>query len=216
MTPLILREAKASGNPALDRRADWIDYEAAGAAGSEGMAERITNVLRIVSLEEDFYAFGLRTKLADDTEGESEEMFLNARRIFLDRLQKGDNAADVEPFDVKRFNSQMTIFQNLVFGAVSSHEYLPNEIPVEFAAVEIPRLDGLDRRLYELGREASAVIVDLFGEVSDNMKILERLDLIDPTKLADYSASLGQDRWRRLCQCRYRGSAEIYPGGTEL
>ena len=52
--------------------------------------------------------------------------------------------------------------------------------------------DGLDRKLYELGREASAVIVDLFGEVSDNMKILERLDLIDPTKLADYSTALGR------------------------
>ena len=32
----------------------------------------------------------------------SEEMFLNARRMFLDRLTKDDNAADVEPFDVTR------------------------------------------------------------------------------------------------------------------
>ena len=51
---------------------------------------------------------------------------------------------------------------------------------------------GSTEQLYRLGRDASAVIVDLFGEVSDNIKILERLDLIDPTKLADYSAALGR------------------------
>lgn len=192
MTPLILREAKASGNPLLDRHADWIDYESAGAVQDADLGKRITRVLKTVSLEEDFYAFGLRTKLADDTEGESEGMFLNARRIFLDRLTKDDNAADVEPFDVTRFNSQMTIFQNLVFGAASSPEYLPNEIPADSPIWKFLSLDGLDERLYALGREASAVIVDLFGEVSDNMKILERLDLIDPTKLSDYSAALGK------------------------
>ena len=170
----------------------WIDYAAAGATNDQDLADRITWVLRIVSLEEDFYAFGLRTKLADDTEGESEEMFLNARRIFLERLTKDDNAADVEPFDVTRFNSQMTIFQNLVFGAVSSTELLPNESPSNSPLWKTLEAGGLDSKLYALGREASAVIVDLFGEVSDNMKILERLDLIDPTKLTDYSAALGR------------------------
>ena len=82
-----------------------------------------------MNLEEDFYAFGLRTKLSDATDGDSEEMFLNARRMFLERLTKGDNAADVEPFVVTQFNSQLTLFQNIVFGAVSSPDMLPNEFP---------------------------------------------------------------------------------------
>ena len=149
-------------------------------------------MLRLVSLEEDFYAFGLRTKLSDATDGDGEEMFLNARRMFLDRLTKSDSAADIEPFVVTHFNSQLTLFQNLVFGAVSSPELLPNEFPANSPLWKFLALDGLDQRLYRLGREAAAVIVDLFGEVSDNMKILERLDLIDPSKLSDYSAALGR------------------------
>ncbi len=192
MTPMILKEAQASGNPTLDRHADWIDYEAAGASTEEELADRITQVLRLVSLEEDFYAFGLRTKLSDAADGDSEEVFLNARRMFLDRLTKGDSAADIEPFVVTQFNSQLTLFQNLVFGAVSSPELLPNEFPADSPLWRFLAADGLDRRLYSLGREAAAVIVDLFGEVSDNMKILERLDLIDPSKLSDYSAALGR------------------------
>lgn len=192
MSPLIVREAMASGNPQFDRRADWIDYEAAGASSEEELSNRITQVLALVNLEEDFYAFGLRTKLSDATEGDDEEMFLNARRMFLDRLTAGDNAADVEPFVVTQFNSQLTVFQNIVFGAVSSPEMLPNEFPADSPLWTLLAIDGLDRQLYQLGREASAVIVDLFGEVSDNIKILERLDLIDPNKLPDYSAALGR------------------------
>ena len=140
MTPLILREAQASGNPPFDRHADWIDYEAAGASTEEELANRITEVLALVSLEEDFYAFGLRTKLSDATDGEGEEMFLNARRMFLDRLTKSDNAADVEPFVVTQFNSQLTLFQNLVFGAVSSPELLPNEFPANSPLWKLPGL----------------------------------------------------------------------------
>ncbi len=192
MTPLIVKEAAASGNPQFDRHADWIDYEATGASDQEELADRITRVLALVNLEEDFYAFGLRTKLSDATSGDSEEMFLNARRMFLERIEKGDNAADVEPFVVTQFNSQLTLFQNIVFGAVSSPEMLPNEFPADSPLWELLAMEGLDQQLYRLGREASAVIVDLFGEVSDNIKILERLDLIDPTKLPDYSASLGR------------------------
>ncbi|MBX3581624.1 MAG: ABC transporter ATP-binding protein [Rhizobiaceae bacterium] len=192
LTPLFLKEATASGNPQFDRRADWVDYNAVGAQTEEELAKRITEVLALVNLQEDFYAFGLRTKLSDATEGAGEEMFLNARRIFLERLTEGDNAADVEPFVLTQFNSQLTLFQNISFGATSTRITVPSEFPADSPLWAFLTEDELDRKLYQLGREASAVIVDLFGEVSDNMKILERLDLIDPVKLPDYSALLGR------------------------
>ncbi len=192
MSAIILREASASGNPPFDRNADWIDYDAAGASDDAELALRITDVLRRVRLEEDFYAFGLRTKLSDATEGADEEMFVKARQMFAERLAKSDNALDVEPFAETRFNSHLTLFQNLVFGAASSPEFLPAEFPANSPLWGTLAVDGLDERFYAIGREASATIVDLFGEVSDNMMILERLDLIDPTKLDDYSAALGR------------------------
>ncbi len=192
MSALIIREAAASGNPQFDRRADWIDYEAAGVSSAEELADQITRILRLVRLEEDFYAFGLRTKLADASEGESEARFLEARNMFRERLMKSDNAADVEAFVETSFNTHLTLFQNLVVGAVSSPEFLPAEFPADSPLWAILAADGLDERFYAVGREASAVIVDLFGEVSENMKILERLDLIDPSKLQEYSAALGR------------------------
>ncbi len=190
MSPLILREALASGNPLLDRRADWIDYAAAGVGSDAELAEKITEALRLARLQEDFYAFGLRTKLADATDGKNEEMFLNARRMFGERLAASDHAADVEPFVATAYNTHLTVFQNLVFGAVSSPEFLPAEMSPASPFWEFLAEAGLDEKLYRLGRDASSTIVDLFGEVSDNMKILERLDLIDTSQLDEYAAAL--------------------------
>lgn len=192
MNELYLREATASGNPLLDRHAQWIDYSEAGTQSEDELARRITEVLRLVRLEEDFYAFGLRTKLSDATEGDDEELFLNARRLFHDKLEAGENADDIEPFDPERFNTHLTLFQNLVFGAVSSPEFMPAEFSENSPLWAFLSSEGLDSKLYKVGREASATIVELFDEVADNMKILERLDLIDPAKLADYSAALGR------------------------
>lgn len=110
--------------------------------------------------------------------------------MFAERLAAGRDAADVEPFDLGKFNSQLTLFQNLVFGAASSPTLVPSEFPPDSPLWRVLAELGLDEKFYGLGREASAVIVDLFEEVSDNIKILERLDLIDTAKLADYSAAL--------------------------
>lgn len=193
MSPLFLREAAASNNPTFDRYADWIDYEAAGATTEKELTDRIRQALALVNLEEDFYAFGLRTRLSEATDGEEEKTFLNARRMFLERLVTSDNSADVEPFVLTQFNSQLTLFENIMFGDASSPEMIPKEFPVDSPLWDfLAQEQSLDRRLYQLGREVSTTIVDLFAEVSDNMSILERLDLIEPVRLSEYSMALGR------------------------
>ncbi len=216
MTPLIVREAIASGNPQFDRRADWIDYEAAGSSGEEELANRITQVLALVNLEEDFYAFGLRTKLSDATEGDGEEMFLNARRMFLDRLTKGDNAADVEPFVVTKFNSQLTLFQNIVFGAVSSPEMLPNEFPADSPLWELLAIDGLDRtalpaRARGFGRHRRSVRRSVRQHQDPGTAGPDR-----PDQAAGLQRRTRPDRRRRLHECGDRRPAEVHPSGVEL
>ena len=184
------READASGNPRLDLRADWIDYAAVGVNDQADLAARITAVLRLVGLEDDIYAFGLRSKLSDTANDTSGEMILKARKIFLDRLAKGENASDVDPFVASKFNTHLTLLQNLVFGSVSAPEFLSEDFSANSALWAILSADGLDRRFYQIGRDAAAIIVDLFQEVSDNMQILERLDLIDPDELSEFETVL--------------------------
>jgi len=192
MTAADIREATVSGNPILDRQADWIDYTAAGVNGADELAEQITAVLRLARLEGDIYAFGLRSKLSDAAEDTSGEKILEARKIFIDRLAKGENASDIEPFVASRFNTHLTLLQNLIFGSVAAPELLSDDFSADSPLWDILAADGLDKRFYQIGRDAAAIIVDLFQEVSDNMQILERLDLIDPDDLPEFEAVLRQ------------------------
>ena len=185
-----LREAGASGNPVLDLHADWTDYAAAGVNDQAELAARITAVLRLAGLEDDIYAFGLRRKLSDAASDASSDKILEARTIFLDRLAQGENASDVDPFVATEFNTHLTLLQNLVFGSVSAPEFLSEDFAADSPLWAILSADGLDRRFYQVGRDAAAIIVDLFQEVSDNMQILERLDLIDPDELSEFETVL--------------------------
>ena len=54
------RESQRAGNPLADIRADWIDYEAAGAEDMASLEQRIVETLKLVELEDDVYQFGLR------------------------------------------------------------------------------------------------------------------------------------------------------------
>ncbi|TDI53881.1 MAG: ABC transporter ATP-binding protein [Alphaproteobacteria bacterium] len=190
MTAAEMREAGASGNPTLDLQADWIDYAAAGVDDHAELATRITTVLQLTGLEDDIYAFGLRSKLSDAANDTSGDMILEARKIFLDRLAKGENASDVDPFVAAKFNTHLTLLQNLVFGSVSAPEFLSEDFSADSPLWAILAADGLDKRFYQIGQNAAAIIVDLFQEVSDNMQILERLDLIHPDDLSEFEAAL--------------------------
>ncbi|MFN4089622.1 MAG: ABC transporter transmembrane domain-containing protein, partial [Alphaproteobacteria bacterium] len=54
----IVMEALASGNPVDDVFSDWVDYEAAGIAGPDGVASLLIDVATRVGLESDLYHFG--------------------------------------------------------------------------------------------------------------------------------------------------------------
>jgi len=190
MTDLEQKEAAASGNPSFDRQADWINYQAAGVKDAAELTARIISVLRMVGLEDDIYSFGLRSKLSESSAGASDEMFLRARKNFLGRLAASDSAADIEPLMQAEFNMHLTLLQNLIFGTISAPGFSFDDIPDNSPLWAVLAEDGLDRRFYDLGRDAASTIVDLFEEVSHNMSILERLDLIDPEELAEFEAAL--------------------------
>jgi len=190
MSALHLKEAAASGNPSFDRQADWINYEAAGVKDAEGLMTRIIAVLRLVGLEDDVYALGLRSKLSATRGGTRDEMFLRARKMFLERLAASDNAADVEPFMPTKFSMHSSLLNNLVFGTIAAPGFSPDDIPENSPLWAVLAEDGMDARFYEVGREAASIIVDLFQDVSDNMTILERLDLIDPDELPEFESAL--------------------------
>ena len=50
-----IAESERAGNSTLDPKADWVDYAVTGAEDPAELNDKITEVLRLVDLEEDVY-----------------------------------------------------------------------------------------------------------------------------------------------------------------
>ena len=111
-----ISEAKRTGNPLLDIHAQWIDFGAAGVEDISGLKRRIIELLPAVELEDDVYQFGLRGRIDPDDEPAVAERFLEARVAIHRRLQEPDLAHLVEQFDPAKYNRNMTVAENLLFG----------------------------------------------------------------------------------------------------
>ncbi len=96
-------EAMASGNPETDIADDWVDYEAAGATGSEDLLMRLREVLTIVDLEGDVYRLGLRSRMPEGQIENLSSRILEARDDFRERLAKSQTEHYVEMFDPDRY-----------------------------------------------------------------------------------------------------------------
>jgi putative ABC transport system ATP-binding protein len=182
-------EALAAGNIDVDVEDDWIDYEAAGASGPDDLLERIHEILAVVDLERDVYRLGLRSRLAK-TSPELRERILSARRDFRERLVDAGVENYVESFDPERYTVNASVLENLVFGVavpealngmrLEDHPYLAKTI------ADI----GLEGKLFEMGRQIAATVIDLFGGLAPDNPLLERMDLMAPEQIEAYRAIL--------------------------
>src|SRR5207247_6691292 len=109
-------ESERVGNPALDPNDDWIDYELAGATGPADLLPCIVHALEQVELDEDIYGFGLHGTIDAVRRPDLAEKILKARRALHGRLQDASYAGLVETFNAEKYNKNLSVAENLLFG----------------------------------------------------------------------------------------------------
>jgi putative ABC transport system ATP-binding protein len=180
-------EALAAGNPETDVADDWIDYEAAGAAGPEDLLERLREVLTIVDLESDVYRLGLRSRMPESQSESLASRILSAREDFRERLAKSQTEHYVEMFDPDRYVVNASVKENLVFG-VAVGEALGGRLEDHPYVVSVVSKTGLEAKLLAMGLQVAETLIDLFGDLAPNNPLLERMDLMAPEEMDTYRA----------------------------
>ena len=187
-----LQEARRSGNIDFDLNADWIDYEAAGAADAEGLSERIDEILERLDFEEDVYAFGLRWRIDPAAQPELAERLLEARRALTRRLAEEDITKLVETYDPERYNSNATVAENLLFGTpigpVFDFEALANNTYVLGVLAKLELTDDL----VEAGRQVAATMTEMFAGLPPGHEFFEQFSFINANELPEFGAILAQ------------------------
>lgn len=187
-----LNEAKRSGNCEYDVRADWIDYEAVGGKGAEAVERRLVEVLKIVRLDEDVFALGLRGRLDPAAEPERAERVLKGRETFHQALADEGLGKLVEPFEVDRWNDNASVAENLLFGAPRGDgEDLETLTEHPFVA-EVLSEGGLDADLVEAGRRIAATMIELFADLPADHEFFEQYSFISSEDLPVYQVLLNR------------------------
>jgi putative ABC transport system ATP-binding protein len=179
-----VREAVRAGNPPLDPMADWLDLAAAGVADRPALKARVLQLLSDIEFDDDVYQFGLRGRVdpARDT-GLSTE-FLKARATLRERLAASDArsgtsmASLVEPFDPARYNQNMTLVENLLFGTAVGPAFAPENLASNAHLAEVLRVTKLDDTLAEMGRKIAETMVEIFADLPAGHPFFEQYSFI--------------------------------------
>jgi len=189
---LMERETRRAGNPVLDVNAEWIDHEAAGAEDMSALDARIVETLGLVELEDDVYQFGLRGTIDVATQGELAGRFVEARAALRTRLADPALAALFEPFDVDRYIKNMSVAENLMFGAPVGPAFQPDNIAANLYLHKILAENDLGDALADVGRRIAETMVELFADLPPGHPFFEQFSFISAEDLPEYRVLLGR------------------------
>jgi ABC-type multidrug transport system fused ATPase/permease subunit len=177
------RETDASGNSPYEADADWIDYTAAGVEGPEILVERVLEVLRVVRMEQDVYELGLQGHIDPERHVDLAKRILVAREAMRARLDEPEYAKLVEPFDQDAYNTNMSVAENLLFGAPKDTEFSVDRLPYNEQVGKILRDFGLEKSFVDIGRQVAEIMLDLFADVEPGSPLFEQFSFISAEDL---------------------------------
>ncbi len=179
-------EAEAAGNTTADLEADWIDYEAAGVSGPEALDERVQEVLSITDLEADVYDFGLQGAIDPAAFPELAAGILEARSVLRGRLADPALADLVEPFDRARYNSNMSVAENLLFGTPIGDAFDLEHLGENPYVLSVLGKAGLAEDFLTTGLKVATITVEMFQGLPPEHEFFDRYSFISADELPDY------------------------------
>lgn len=183
--PFATEALRSAATTYIDLDADWLDYEQAGTDGWQQLRARMIDVIRLVGLGDDLYEFGLHGRV-EVAGPDAAARFVDARRrLEADLSQVGASAA-VERWDPDRFNVEAAIAENLLFGTATGPELEANNLPQHPYFRRVIGETGLTPDLLRLGAEASATMVEAFGDIDTHF--VDEFSLIRRQELPEFRA----------------------------
>ena len=187
-----LKENLLAGNSADDIFADWIDYEAAGAADRAALTEAEIRALGIAEMIADVYEFGLRGAIDPVARPDVAERILAARAQMRERVAEPEYVDLVEIFDVAAYNSNATLAENLLFGTPVGDTFHLDHLADNEHVLRVLENCGLIDPMLQAGYTVARTMLELFSDLAPDHEFFEQFSFIQADELADYKDLLGR------------------------
>ncbi|MCP5363812.1 MAG: ATP-binding cassette domain-containing protein [Hyphomicrobiales bacterium] len=183
-----IEEAQSTGNSISDLGADWIDHAAIGIDGPAALFERTIEVLRSVNLEDEIFSFGLNKTIGPAQPAALTDAILEAREALRERLRHPDYHGLVESFERTRFNHNMSVAENLLFGRPIGPVFDLKHIGDNAYMLSILDQVELTETFKQTGLQVARIMVDLFEGLQPGHEFFERFSFIDSATLPELQA----------------------------
>ena len=171
----------------------------------------------MVELEADVYRYGLRGTIDPEARPAVVSAILEARRELHKRFTDAAFAGLVEPFDRGRYNRNMSVAENVLFGTPVGRTFDPESITANPYMRRVLNELELATPLAEMGVEIARTMVELFADLLAGHPFFEQFSFIAAEDLpisalitrlkAEPSPTLVRGAWRRgPCPSLHRGA----------
>jgi putative ABC transport system ATP-binding protein len=189
---LDVREALLTGNSTDDPEADWIDYRRAGAETPAELTRTIRSVLEISDLVADLRELGLRGTIDPDRNPDMVDIVLRARATLRQHSVDPSFRAVFEPIDAERFNDQLSVGENLLFGLPIGSAFDLDHLAENAYVRQILAERQLTGRMVELGAAVARAMLDLFGDMAPGNELFRKYSFIAGEEFSTLEAALGR------------------------
>ncbi|HWK47186.1 MAG TPA: ABC transporter transmembrane domain-containing protein [Stellaceae bacterium] len=185
-----LREARRAGNIPLDISDDWVDYARGGIAAGGELTTRLIDVLKLVGLDRDVYLLGLNGRLDVAARPDIAERLLEARQSLREFIAERRLESLVEYLDPDRYNSNMSVAENLLFGTPLDATFRTATLPENAYVQSVLDKVGLTADLVQIGIEVAETMIELFGDVKSDARSFDEYRLIPHDELPEFQEIL--------------------------
>ncbi|MEH6648391.1 MAG: ABC transporter transmembrane domain-containing protein [Motiliproteus sp.] len=182
--------ARQSGNSIDDPNGRWFDLPRLQLDDEHALKQRLDQVISNADLEQDLFQMGLAGLLVPSPHSDAlEQRLLEARQLIRQQLSEPEYQSLVEPFDWQHYNTNLTVFENILFG--SFQQEFGSDISASKPIMHsFLKEVGLFEEFVEIGRKLTDIMVDLFSGVDESSDLFERFSFIQAEDLPEYRALL--------------------------
>ncbi len=185
-----IKEAQLAGNTTDDPDADWLDFKSLGLTEPEQIKSYVDDILVACNLRKDLREFGLQSSVRVAEHPGIADAILTARQELLRRLDDPKVARLIEPFDREKFNSNMTIGENILMGTPVGDVFDPGNLGTNPYMLSILHKADLYQQFLETGVKVAEMMIELFQDLPPGHAFFEQYSFIQSDELSDFQTIL--------------------------
>ena len=187
-----IEEAEKAGNSTLDINAEWVNYDQLGINNSTEVIDPILKSIDIADMTSEVYMYGLRGSLNLDKDKESIEKILEARKVLEKKLHKKEFQGLVELFDSQKYNTNASLFENLIFGTSCDEVFEGDNYIDNIYILEVLKKADLVSDFTECGYQLAATMIELFSDLPSEHELYQRFSFISAENLPIYQGLMNR------------------------